>query len=91
MNKNFKIKTKGLKRKNKLNLCSLMLRLGVVNHKITLALGLSRVIVGVAKLQVYNIASSNKVISQVSFTRGLDKTSTKIIVNLQLFEKSIKL
>ena len=43
------------------------------------------------KLQVYNIVSSNKVISQVSFSRGLDKTSTKIIVNLQLFGKSIKL
>ena len=37
------------------------------------------------KLQVHNIVLSNKVISQVSFPRGLDKTSTKIIVNLQLF------
>ena len=45
----------------------------------------------VAKLQVHNIISSNKVISQVSFPRGLDKTSTKIIINLQLFGKSIKL
>ena len=45
----------------------------------------------VTKLQVHNIVSSNKVISQVSFPRGLDKTSTKIIVNLQLFGKSIKL
>ena len=35
-----------------------------------------------AKLQVHNIVSSNKVISQVSFPRGLDKTSTKIIINL---------
>ena len=43
------------------------------------------------KLQVHNIVSSNKVISQVSFSRGLDKINTKIIVNLQLFEKSIKL
>ena len=36
----------------------------------------------VSKLQVHNIVSSNKVISKVSFPRGLDKTSTKIIVNL---------
>ena len=43
-----------------------------------------------SKLQVHNIVSSNKVISKVSFPRGLDKTSTKIIVNLQLFRKSIK-
>ena len=35
-----------------------------------------------AKLQVHNIVSSNKVISKVSFPQGLDKTSTKIIVNL---------
>ena len=39
------------------------------------------------KLQMHNIVSNDKVISQVSFLRGLDKTSTKIIVNLQLFEK----
>ena len=38
-----------------------------------------------AKLQVHNIVSSNKVINKVSFPRGLDKTNTKIIVNLQLF------
>ena len=44
-----------------------------------------------SKLQVHNIVSSNKVINKVSFPRGLDKTSTKIIVNLQLFRKSIKL
>ena len=35
-----------------------------------------------SKLQVHNIVSSNKVISKVSFPRGLDKTSIKIIVNL---------
>ena len=35
-----------------------------------------------SNLQVHNIVSSNKVISKVSFPRGLDKTSTKIIVNL---------
>ena len=35
-----------------------------------------------SKLQVHNIVSSNKVISKVSFPRGLDKISTKIIVNL---------
>ena len=45
----------------------------------------------VAKLQVHNIVSSNKVISQVLFSWELDKTSTKIIVNLQLFGKPIKL
>ena len=44
-----------------------------------------------AKLQMHNIVSSNKVINQVLFTRELDKTSTKIIVNIQLFGKSIKL
>ena len=38
--------------------------------------------VDATKLQVHNIISSNKVISQVSFPRGLDKTNTKIIVNL---------
>ena len=43
------------------------------------------------QLQVHNIVLSNKVISQVSFPLGLDKTNTKIIVNIQLFEKSIKL
>ena len=43
-----------------------------------------------SKLQVHNIISSNKVMSKVSFPRGLDKTTTKIIVNLQLFGKSIK-
>ena len=48
-------------------------------------------IIDAAKLQVHNIVSSNKVISKVSFSRGQDKTSTKIIVNLQLFRKSIKL
>ena len=42
-----------------------------------------------SKLQVHNIVSSNKVISKVSFPRGLDKTSTKIIVNLQLFEQAL--
>ena len=41
----------------------------------------------VSGLQVHNIVSSNKVISQVSFLQGLDKTSTKIIINPQLFEK----
>ena len=35
------------------------------------------------KLQVHNIVSSNKMMSKVSFPRGLEKTSTKIIVNLQ--------
>ena len=49
-----------------------------------------QLITDVSKLQVHNIVSSNKVISKVSFPRGLDKTSTKIIVNLQLFRKSIK-
>ena len=44
-----------------------------------------------SKLQVHNIVSSNKVISKVSFPRGLDKTNTKIIVNLQLFGQSINL
>ena len=44
-----------------------------------------------AKLQVHNIVSSNKVINQVSFSRELDKTNTKIIVNLQLFKKLIKI
>ena len=41
--------------------------------------------VDVAKLQVHNIVSNNKVISQVFFPRRLDKTNTKIIINLQLF------
>ena len=44
-----------------------------------------------AKLQVHNIVPSNKVISKVSFPRGLDKTNTKIIVNLQLFGQTINL
>ena len=44
-----------------------------------------------SKLQVHNIVSSNKVISKVSFPRGLDKTNTKIIVNLQLFGQTINL
>ena len=48
-------------------------------------------VVDVSKLQVHNIVSSNKVISKVSFPRGLDKTNTKIIVNLQLFGQSINL
>ena len=47
--------------------------------------------VDAAKLQVHNIVSSNKVISKVLFPRRLNKTSIKIIVNLQLFGKSIKL
>ena len=44
-----------------------------------------------SKLQVHNIVPSNKVISKVSFSRGLNKTNTKIIVNLQLFEQTINL
>ena len=34
--------------------------------------------VDASKLQVHNIVSSNKVISKVSFPRGLDKTSIKL-------------
>ena len=65
-----------------------LINLTLINHSCDLAMNMT---LYVAKLQVHNIVSSNKVISQVSFLRGLDKTSTKIIVNLQLFEKSIKL
>ena len=50
-----------------------------------------RRLVDAAKLQLHNIVSSNKMISQVSFSRGLDKTNTKIIINLQLFGQSINL
>ena len=43
------------------------------------------------KLQMHNIVSSNKMISQILFPRELNKTNIKIIVNLQLFGKSIKI
>ena len=44
-----------------------------------------------SKLQVHNIVSSNKVVSKVSSPRGLDKTSTKIIINLKLLKQRIKI
>ena len=55
------------------------------------SLSMASIVVDASKLQVHNIVSSNKVISKVSFPWGLDKTSTKIIINLQLFGQSINL